>query len=152
MNEPVFRRLQLDDLDRLMEIEQASFSDPWSRESYHSELGSNKLARYWGVFDDGQMLGFCGLWQVLDEGHITNIAIHPDYRRRGLAEWLLRRIAVECLLEDCFFLTLEVRSQNEAALELYAKLGFESKGVRTNYYHNPDDHAVLMWWDLLAQS
>lgn len=88
-----FRRLNGEDLPALYEIELASFSHPWTREAYRKELEENPLALYWGCFSRQQMLAFAGLWQILDEGHITNIAVAPQYRRKGIGEWLLRRVA-----------------------------------------------------------
>ena len=143
-----FVRLGSADLDSLYEIEQLSFSHPWTREAYRDELENNSLALYWGCRVDGQLAAFAGLWRIADEGHITNIATHPQFRRRGLGEWLLRRLAVEMLSCGVKALTLEVRSRNSAALALYRKLGFEAAGLRKNYYDFPDDDAVIMWWRL----
>lgn len=144
-----FRQLNGEDLPALYDIELASFNHPWTMEAYRKELEENPLALYWGCFSQQQLLAFAGLWQILDEGHITNIAVAPQYRRRGIGEWLLRRVAVELQARNGIALTLEVRSHNQAAIALYEKLGFRNAGRRKGYYDDPPDDALIMWWNLL---
>lgn len=133
-----------DHLDQAAEIERICFSDPWSRQmlSEHLENECNRSLAAWDR--DGVLLGYVGLLAVLDEGHITNLAVHPEYRRRGVASALLDaldRLAVERRMA---FLTLEVRASNAAARALYAKHGYEVVGCRKNYYEHPREDAVIM--------
>lgn len=145
MEEYSVRQLTVDDLDDLLALEQACFSAPWSRAAYRRELTENDLARYWGVFADGRLIGFAGYWLILDEGHITNIAVAPDRRNRGVGRFLLQGTINGCLAGGGKFLTLEVRASNRAALHLYEKAGFVSSGRRPGYYDDPKEDAVIMW-------
>ena len=141
------RRLSSDDLDILLEIENLSFRAPWSRESYTRELTENPLARYYGCFSEGRLVAFAGFWLILDEGHIANIAVHPLYRKKGFGELLMRQVMIQGLLEGLHWMTLEVRVSNEAARNLYGKLGFRDLGKRRAYYEDGED-AVIMWASL----
>ena len=145
MEEYSVRQLTVDDLDDLLMLEEACFSAPWSRESYRRELAENKLAHYWGVFEEGRLIGFAGYWLILDEGHITNIAVAPERQNRGVGRFLLQGVINGCLAGGGKFLTLEVRASNQAALRLYEQAGFVSAGVRPNYYDDPKEDAVIMW-------
>jgi len=140
------RFLTPEDLDQLEELEQKSFSLPWSRESYLYELTQNPIARYFGLFQGDRLLAFCGLWLIADEGHISNVATDPEFRRRGLGEKLMRSVAVWAMAHGAVFLTLEVRSQNDPAKKLYEKLGFTVQGCRKDYYDEPKDDALIMTW------
>ncbi len=139
------RQLTADDLDQLLRLEEACFSSPWSRESYRRELEENDLAHYWGVFAEDELIGFAGYWLILDEGHITNIAVAPERQNRGVGGFLLQGVINGCLAGGGKFLTLEVRASNQAALHLYEKAGFVSAGVRPGYYDDPKEDAVIMW-------
>lgn len=148
MEEYRVRELTVDDLDELLLLEQACFSSPWSRESYRRELEENDLAHYWGVFADGRLIGFAGYWLILDEGHITNVAVAPEHQNRGVGRFLVQGVINGCVAGGGKFLTLEVRASNEAALHLYEKAGFISTGVRPGYYDDPKEDAVIMWKEL----
>lgn len=139
------RQLTVDDLDQLLRLEEACFSAPWSRESYRRELTENDLAHYWGVFAEDELIGFAGYWLILDEGHITNIAVAPKRQNQGVGGFLLQGVINRCLAGGGKFLTLEVRASNQAALHLYEKAGFVSSGVRPGYYDDPREDAVIMW-------
>ena len=145
MEEYSVRQLTVDDLDDLLALEEACFSAPWSRESYRRELEENDLAHYWGVFEEGRLIGFAGYWLILDEGHITNIAVAPERQNRGVGRFLLQGVINGCLAGGGKFLTLEVRASNRAALHLYEQAGFASAGVRPNYYDDPKEDAIIMW-------
>ena len=145
MEEFCVRQLTSADLDSLMELEEACFTSPWSRESYRRELTENDLAHYWGVFAEDRLIGFAGYWLILDEGHITNIAVAPDRQNRGVGRFLLQGVINGCLAGGGKFLTLEVRASNQAALHLYEKAGFVSSGIRPGYYDDPREDAVIMW-------
>ena len=131
-------------LDQVAEIEKICFSDPWSRRMLSEHLENECAATLVAQGEDGTILGYAGLLVVLDEGYITNVAVRPEYRRRGIAGELLgvfRRFAEGNRMA---FLTLEVRDSNASARALYAKHGFSEVGVRKNYYDHPKEDAVIM--------
>ena len=134
---------------QIAQLEKLCFSDPWSERSIASEL-DNHLA-YWLVAMDGDTVaGYIGSQTVLDETDMMNVAVHPDYRRRGIAEALVTAL-VEVLKEkNSHCLTLEVRASNEPAQKLYEKLGFAQIGRRPRYYHNPREDALILRkeWEL----
>ncbi|MCL2496144.1 MAG: ribosomal protein S18-alanine N-acetyltransferase, partial [Clostridiales bacterium] len=111
---------------------------------YQRELSENRLAHYFGVWQGECLLAFGGFWQILDEGHITNVAAHPDYRRLGLAQLLITHMMTACRALGGRTMTLEVRENNAAARRLYEKMGFGTAGIRPHYYDN-GENAVIMW-------
>ncbi len=133
------------DLDSVMDIEQASFPSPWSRNAFLSEISENRRACYLVARENGRVAGYVGIWIVLDEGHITNLAVHPECRRRGIGEKLMRTIMSYARSRGARRITLEVRVSNAAAQRLYEKLGFVSVGIRPGYYHDNGEDAVIMW-------
>ncbi len=140
------RRMSPDDVDGIIAIEERAYGDHhWSKESFLNEL-SNELARYYSVFTkDGTLVGYAGCWHILDEAHITNIAISSDFRRRKYGEALLKRIIDDCYLEKIKYITLEVRVSNIPAINLYTKYGFSSFGTRKGYYQDNNEDALIMW-------
>ncbi len=139
------QRMSPEDIDQVCEIENLSFTTPWSRESFESELSKNNLARYIVAKVDGRVAAYGGMWVVLDEGHITNIAVHPDYRGRKIGEKLVEALLMEAKDNNAGSITLEVRVSNDAARNLYKKLGFEDSGIRKGYYSDTGEDAVIMW-------
>lgn len=134
------------DLDEVVALEQACFSAPWPRRAFHDDLG-NTCARYvvlWATHSPA-VLGYAGLWLLVDEAHITTLAVHPDHRRRGLGELLLFHLFDLAAKLDIRFLTLEVRAGNQAALGLYRKYGFGQEGVHRRYYTDTGEDAIIMW-------
>ncbi len=133
-------------LTEILEIEQKAYGDHhWSMESFYNEL-TNKLAHYFGAFDeDEKLLGYAGSWLILEEAHLTNIAIDSDYHRCGIGEALLNAIVELCYQEEVKFITLEVRVSNVAVIGLYEKYGFQSLGTRKGYYQNNNEDALIMW-------
>ncbi len=130
-------------VSQIAELEKLCFSDPWSEKSVASEL-DNKLA-WWLVATDGdRVAGYVGSQTVMGETDMMNIAVHPDYRRRGLAEALVNALVEELKKQESHCLTLEVRASNEAAQKLYEKLGFAQVGLRKNYYRNPKEDALIL--------
>ena len=128
-------------LPALAELEKQCFHAPWSENMLREELGG-------GIFlvaeQDGQVQGYVGCQTVLDEGYITNVAVFPDCRRRGIAEALLHELLRRAEEKGLAFVTLEVRASNAPAIALYEKLGFAPVGVRKNYYSAPVEDGVLM--------
>lgn len=136
----------VEDLAGVLEIENASFSTPWSRDSFLHELLENERAVYLVAKDaQGQVAGYVGMWVIFDEGHITNVAVHPRFRKRGIGSLLLTRLVEICRERDVKFLTLEVRRSNVAAQKLYQKQGFVHMGVRRRYYLDNNEDALIMW-------
>lgn len=144
------RRMQKEDLDVVMELEHLCFSMPWSRLSFEGEL-QNPVARYLACCVDGRLIGYAGVWLVLDEGHITNVCVHPDMRGRGFGEHLTRCLMQLCANLGITLATLEVRKSNYRAIALYEKLGFQPVGLRKGYYEDNREDAVLMACDTLPQ-
>ncbi len=140
-------RLDADaDLAPIVEIERASFSTPWTAEMFRWELrNSDVSATYVVKMPDGLVAAFCCVWVVLDELHINNVAVRPEFRRQGLARALLAHVTREAVQQGATRATLEVRRSNTAALRLYDRLGFALGGVRRNYYANPVEDALILW-------
>ena len=139
------REMQESDIDRIVEIEQESFSPPWSREAFLLELTKNILAKYIVVEVEDRVVGYGGIWLIIDEGHITNIAIDKEYRGLGLGNKLLEGLIQLCIDRDIKAITLEVRKSNEIAKGLYKKDGFKECGIRPGYYTNNNEDAIIMW-------
>ena len=133
-----------EDIDAILDISSLSFSVCWSKDSYIQEL-TNPIARYLVAKIDNKVVGFIGTWIVLDESHITNIAVHPNYRKQGIASKLLEKFLNYCKGQGCVAYTLEVRSGNKAARALYEKYNFKQDGVRKEYYEDNKEDAVIMW-------
>jgi len=135
----------IEDIDQVCEIENLSFKTPWSRESFEAEILTNKLARYMVAKVYGKIAAYGGMWIVLDEGHITNIAVHPDYRGRKIGEKLVLSLLEKAAGCGAGNITLEVRESNTTARNLYRKLGFVDSGIRRGYYSDTGEDAVIMW-------
>lgn len=128
---------------QVAELEKLCFSDPWSVGSVASEL-ENELA-YWLVAEeDGRVAGYVGSQTVMGETDMMNVAVHPDFRRGGVAEALVSALIAGLKKQGSHCLTLEVRSSNEPAQKLYEKLGFSQIGLRKNYYRNPREDALIL--------
>lgn len=139
-----------DHLDAVAALERICFSDPWSRQLLAAELDNDLSAFLVALDDEGQVAGYAGLQVVLDEGTITDIAVRPDCRRRGVAGQLLEVFLNFARGNRLAFLTLEVRASNYDAIALYGSRGFRSAGRRKNYYEHPREDALLMTLDLAA--
>lgn len=131
------------DIPRALEIEGSSFSVPWSRAMFISEL-DNPHCIYYAAKKDGMLLGYAGMFSILDEGYVSNIAVAPEARRCGTGTLLMKTLINTARRLDLSFLTLEVRQSNRAAISLYSGLGFEKTGLRRGYYERPREDAVLM--------
>lgn len=139
-----------DEIDFVLEVERASFSNPWSREMYLAEL-ENPDVSFLYLARDGRraVIGFCAFWRVLDEIHINNLAVLPEFRRRGVGSALLERALAEGVRLGARRATLEVRRSNDTALRLYSRAGFEVAGVRPAYYTQPVEDALVLWRERL---
>lgn len=133
------------DLDGVLAIEQLSFNCPTTREWYESELQRPDVCYVFVLrTPEARVAGFCAFWKVVDQIHINNLAIHPDWRQRGLGTVLLRRVLEEATALGAPHATLEVRRSNEPARRLYEGAGFQLAGVRTSYYTNPIEDALIL--------
>lgn len=139
-----------DHLDAVAALERICFSDPWSRQLLAAELDNDLSAFLVALDDEGAVAGYAGLQVVLDEGTVTDIAVRPDCRRRGVAGQLLEVFLNFARGNRLAFLTLEVRASNYDAIALYGSRGFRSVGRRKNYYEHPREDALLMTLDLTA--
>lgn len=148
MDEFKFRIMTVDDIEDIMAIERASFSLPWTYEAYYNELIMNEYAMYIVLEHNEQIIGFCGSWVIIDEAHITNIAIDPNYRGKKLGEALLRQVMIIAMQKGAKTMTLEVRVSNIVAQNLYRKLGFQNGGIRKRYYSDNNEDALVMWVNL----
>lgn len=139
----IIRRMEKGDTKELAELDKLCFSVPWSEQAFVDET-ENNLACYFVAVDGENVIGYIGYWKIIDEGHITNIAVSPDYRRRGIAANMLSQAIKSAYDEKLSLLTLEVRKSNSSARALYEKFGFEALGERKNYYHSPTEDAIIM--------
>lgn len=124
-------------------IEKLCFSDPWSENSIAYELTS-RLSHWLVALENGAVVGYIGSQSVLGESDMMNVAVHPDHRRKGIAEALVNTLSADLKARDNVCLTLEVRASNVPAIALYEKLGFAQVGLRKNYYRNPKEDALIL--------
>lgn len=142
--------MRLEHIDQVVAIERKVYPCPWSRNAFLHEILENRLASYFVALSAGTVCGYAGLWVILDEGHITNLAVHPDCRLRGIGGILLGELLAEADGKGAVKITLEVRRSNRGAQNLYSKHGFVLRGIRPRYYDNED--ALIMWLDSIPSS
>ncbi|MCI8987783.1 MAG: ribosomal protein S18-alanine N-acetyltransferase [Lachnospiraceae bacterium] len=140
----VYRKMTAEDVPFISRLEEETFSMPWSADSF-LEMISKEDARYYVAEEDGRLLGGCGVLMIAGEGNITNVAIAPEARNRGIGTALLRHLMAEGDREGLTAYTLEVRVSNAAAIHVYEKLGFVSAGVRPGFYEKPVEDALIFW-------
>lgn len=148
-NSLIIERMTSKDIDGVFEVEKSCFEDYWSKESFKKEL-ENDVARYLVAKLDGKIVGYVGIWFVMDEGHITNVAVHKDYRGQKIGDKLIRELIELCKSSNIIAMTLEVRVSNVIAQNLYKKYGFKLAGIRKEYYSNNKEDAMIMWNDIKA--
>ena len=136
--------MTIDDVDEVYVVEEDCFVDPWSKESIRKEL-KNNLARYLVAQLDDKIVGYVGVWFVVDEGHITNVAVHSDYRGKKVGDKLVKQMVELCKENNIVAMTLEVRASNIVAQNLYKKYGFKMGGIRKEYYSDNKEDAIIMW-------
>jgi len=140
-----------DQIDAVIAIEQASFTNPWTRVMYLAELENTGVSFCFTAKDaSGRVVGFCSFWRVLDELHINNLAVLPDMRRAGVATALLTHVLTYGASLGARRATLEVRRSNEPARLLYERFGFTVAGVRHGYYTKPVEDALVLWRENLT--
>lgn len=145
--DPVFvEPMRRADIAQIAEIEQRSYAVPWHENAYATEL-TNPNAVYLVARLDGRVVGYAGMWVIMDEGHITTIAVDPRHRGRKIGERLMHGMLEEAIHKGATRATLEVREHNVVAQNLYRKYGFRVAAVRKNYYTDNQENAVIMWAD-----
>lgn len=147
----VVEPMRLDrDLEGIVAVDRASFTNPWTREMYEWEARNSDVARIFVLRSpDGCVVGYCAGWLIFDELHINNLAVTPEWRRRGLGAFLVRTVLGLAAGEGAARATLEVRASNLSARRLYEALGFVEAGVRRGYYTNPPEDALILWLERL---
>ena len=140
----VVDEMDLADIPAVHEIERQSFRSPWPSYAFRQELTGNRMAHYVVARVGGQVAGYAGLWQIVDEGHITTFGVHPRWRRQGIGRRLLLHLTELSRAIGARRMTLEVRASNEPARTLYAQFGFREAGVRRHYYSDDGEDALVM--------
>lgn len=140
------RPMKEDDLFEVHAIERASFPNPWHLSTFRGEIHNRPISSPYVIVHrrEKRIIGYIIYWHIKDEIQISNIAVHPDFRRMGVGESVLREVLSRLEKGGAKFVSLEVRPSNQAAIKLYHKLDFDILGLRRDYYHNPPEHAVVM--------
>ena len=141
----IIRKAAESDVPAVEAVEKACFSVPWSYESLYHDILENKLAFYIVAEIDGKVCGYVGVWKIFDEGHITNVAIAPEYRRMHIASAMLSVLFDVTGAQGIESYTLEVRAGNQAAIALYEGFSFREAGLRKGYYEDNGEDAIIMW-------
>ena len=149
-SEIIIRRMTMADVDGVAAVEAATFPTPWSRDAFASEM-NNVAARYLVAEKDGRIIGFAGAWIILDESHITNIAVYKEERGQGIGRKLTEGLMQYLSNLGAAYATLEVRKSNEVAQNLYKSLGFIKLGVRKRYYEDNGEDALIMVCDHMPE-
>jgi ribosomal-protein-alanine N-acetyltransferase len=136
--------MRVEDLDAVLEIERTSFTMPWSRGAFTYEIERNRVARCWVMREGERVAGYLCLWEVADEVHITNIAVHPAARRQGIARAMLGHVLDDAARRSLSLVGLEVRPTNVEARTLYESFGFRVVGRRRGYYYDTGEDALIM--------
>lgn len=139
------RKMELGDVTSTVDIERSCFPMPWTRGTFIAELRDNRLARYYVAEIGGQVVGYGGMWLIIDEAHITNIAVYPDHRGKGVGRRIVEKLIEESKKLNIRKMSLEVRRSNIVAQSLYKKFGFVACGVRPAYYQDNGEDALIMW-------
>ena len=150
MSDVIIRRMTMADVDGVAAVEAATFPTPWSRDAFASEM-KNVAARYLVAEKDGAVIGYAGAWIIIDESHITNIAVLSDYRGQGIGRRLTEGLMQYLSNLGAAYATLEVRKSNEVAQNLYKSLGFIRLGVRKRYYEDNGEDALIMVCDHMPE-
>ena len=149
-SEIIIRRMTMADVDGVAAVEAATFPTPWSRDAFASEM-NNVAARYLVAEKDGKIIGYAGAWIILDESHITNIAVLKEERGQGIGRKLTHGLMQYLSNLGTAYATLEVRKSNEVAQNLYVSLGFIKLGVRKRYYEDNGEDALIMVCDHMPE-
>jgi ribosomal-protein-alanine N-acetyltransferase len=137
--------MELADVTEVLKIEALSFQSAWPSNAFQNELRDNKLAHYFVGRLDGKIVAYGGIWVILEDSHVTTIAVHPDYRGQRLGEEMLVFLLDEAIKREASWITLEVRETNDVAQKLYRKYGFTIVSTRRGYYSDNNESALVMW-------
>lgn len=138
--------MTLEDIDQVLLIEQEAFETPWTREAFEHEMTTNLYSHYLvAETETNEIIGYCGMWVVMDESHITNVAVAERMRGNKIGEGLMREAIRVVMEQGVVLMTLEVRVSNNVAKNLYHKLNFQDGGIRKNYYSDTGEDALVMW-------
>jgi ribosomal-protein-alanine N-acetyltransferase len=141
-----YRKMTVADIDGVLKIEEEAFSLPWTRDAFVQEMTTNLHAYYIVAENDqGQIVGFCGMWMIIDESHITNVAVAEHVKGQGIGEGLMREAIRVAREHEVVLMSLEVRVSNTIAQNLYRKLDFQNGGIRKGYYTDNQENALVMW-------
>ncbi len=141
-----YRKMTVADIDGVLKIEEEAFSLPWTKDAFFQEMTTNLHAYYVvAVKGEQQIVGFCGMWLVMDESHITNVAVTEHVKGQGIGEGLMREAIRVAREHEVVLMTLEVRVSNTIAQKLYRKLDFQNGGIRRGYYTDNQEDALVMW-------
>lgn len=138
------RKMTVEDLAAVVELDQVSFSLPWPERSFRFEVTDNPASRCWVAELDGKIVAMIVVWLIVDEAHVATLATHPEHRRQGIARRLLAHALLNLLQEGARSSFLEVRESNLGAQEMYRRFGYEDVGRRRRYYRDNDEDAILM--------
>lgn len=139
-------KMSSDDIEQVIEIESEAYGEHhWSKSAFYDEMQNNLAKYYVAKTLEGELVGYAGTWHIIDEGHITTIAVKKSHQRQHIGEAMIIKILEDCYSAGVKYLTLEVRVSNEAAISLYTKYGFNSLGTRKGYYQNNNEDALIMW-------
>lgn len=152
MADITIRRMTWLDVEEVTAVEEASFAIPWTKEAFMNEMLRNEQAIYFVAVQDRRVIGFAGVWQIVDEGHITNIAVLPEFRGQGVGNQLLHALVTYARSQSLAALTLEVRVSNVGAQKLYEQFGFECAGRRKRYYQDNNEDALIYWAKLGSET
>lgn len=145
MADMIIRRGEEKDILAIEELEKQCFATPWSYESLKYDIVENNRALYLVAEIEGEIVGYVGIWKIVDEGHITNVAVSPAHRRKHIASALLETLFRVTERAGVVQHTLEVRAGNEGAIKLYEGFGFKEAGLRKGYYEDNGEDAIIMW-------
>ena len=143
------RKMTVDDIPAVVELDHLSFSLPWPERSFRFELTDNPASRCWVAELDKQLVGMIVVWLIVDEAHVATVATHPDHRRRGIGRRILAHALLQIMRDGARSSFLEVRESNLGAQDMYRKFGYEVTGRRRRYYRDNDEDAILMSLDSL---
>ncbi|MCJ7856521.1 ribosomal protein S18-alanine N-acetyltransferase [Lachnospiraceae bacterium NSJ-143] len=137
--------MTVEDIDGVLEVEESCFAIAWTREDFVREMTQNKLAVYFVAKDGERIVGYAGMWHVVTEGQITNVAVMDEYRNRKVGSALMEALIKTAEEREMIGITLEVKISNYPAQKLYSKYGFKPEGFRKNYYKDTNEDAIVMW-------
>ena len=146
LNDITISPMTKDDVEAVVQIEQEAYGKHhWAKSSFYDEMSNNLAKYYTAKTPEGELVGYAGTWHIIDEGHITTIAVKKEYLRNHIGEAIIQKIIDDCYKNNIKYLTLEVRVSNIPAIKLYEKYGFQSLGTRKGYYQDNNEDALIMW-------